>query len=97
MVNADDIQIKMAQGAKPGEGGQLPGHKVHLHGARRRPAPDRRNTRQDTRTRKGSKWTRRMSTGCAGSIATTCGTRGRRWTPGWPRTSWSSNAPTDVG
>ncbi|MFE0224178.1 glutamate synthase central domain-containing protein, partial [Streptomyces albidoflavus] len=27
LVNADDIQIKMAQGAKPGEGGQLPGHK----------------------------------------------------------------------
>nr|MBP6362390.1 glutamate synthase subunit alpha [Novosphingobium sp.] len=26
--NADDVQIKMAQGAKPGEGGQLPGHKV---------------------------------------------------------------------
>ncbi len=28
LVNADSIQIKMAQGAKPGEGGQLPGHKV---------------------------------------------------------------------
>ncbi|MDR1852982.1 MAG: glutamate synthase large subunit [Propionibacteriaceae bacterium] len=28
LVNADDIQIKMAQGAKPGEGGQLPGPKV---------------------------------------------------------------------
>jgi glutamate synthase (NADPH/NADH) large chain len=28
LVSADDIQIKMAQGAKPGEGGQLPGHKV---------------------------------------------------------------------
>ena len=28
LVNATDIQIKMAQGAKPGEGGQLPGHKV---------------------------------------------------------------------
>jgi len=28
LVNADDIQIKMAQGAKPGEGGQLPGKKV---------------------------------------------------------------------
>ena len=28
LVNADDIQIKMAQGAKPGEGGQLPAHKV---------------------------------------------------------------------
>src|SRR5262245_41918027 len=27
LVNADDLQIKMAQGAKPGEGGQLPGHK----------------------------------------------------------------------
>jgi len=29
LVNADDIQIKMAQGAKPGEGGQLPGKKVY--------------------------------------------------------------------
>ncbi len=29
LVNADDIQIKMAQGAKPGEGGHLPGHKVY--------------------------------------------------------------------
>jgi glutamate synthase (NADPH/NADH) large chain len=29
LVNADDIQIKMAQGAKPGEGGQLPGTKVY--------------------------------------------------------------------
>jgi glutamate synthase (NADPH) large chain len=31
LVNADDIQIKMAQGAKPGEGGQLPGYKVDKH------------------------------------------------------------------
>src|SRR5262245_6815277 len=29
LVNADDLQIRMAQGAKPGEGGQLPGHKVY--------------------------------------------------------------------
>jgi glutamate synthase domain-containing protein 2/glutamate synthase domain-containing protein 3 len=29
LVNGDDLQIKMAQGAKPGEGGQLPGHKVY--------------------------------------------------------------------
>ena len=29
LTNADEIQIKMAQGAKPGEGGQLPGHKVN--------------------------------------------------------------------
>ena len=28
VINADELQIKMAQGAKPGEGGQLPGHKV---------------------------------------------------------------------
>ncbi len=43
LVNADDVQIKMAQGAKPGEGGQLPGHKVYpwiaktasLHAGRR--------------------------------------------------------------
>ncbi|MBM3264565.1 MAG: glutamate synthase subunit alpha, partial [candidate division Zixibacteria bacterium] len=31
LVNASDLQIKMAQGAKPGEGGQLPGHKVFEH------------------------------------------------------------------
>lgn len=29
LINADELQIKMAQGAKPGEGGQLPGHKVN--------------------------------------------------------------------
>ena len=29
LINAQDLQIKMAQGAKPGEGGQLPGHKVY--------------------------------------------------------------------
>jgi glutamate synthase domain-containing protein 2/glutamate synthase domain-containing protein 3 len=29
LVNADEMQIKMAQGAKPGEGGELPGHKVN--------------------------------------------------------------------
>ncbi|MGB1260519.1 MAG: glutamate synthase large subunit, partial [Akkermansiaceae bacterium] len=29
LVNADELEIKMAQGAKPGEGGQLPGHKVN--------------------------------------------------------------------
>ncbi|MBK6296844.1 MAG: glutamate synthase large subunit [Sphingomonadales bacterium] len=34
LVNADDIQIKMAQGAKPGEGGQLPGDKVDKNIAR---------------------------------------------------------------
>jgi glutamate synthase (NADPH/NADH) large chain len=34
LVNADDIQIKMAQGAKPGEGGQLSGIKVYPHIAR---------------------------------------------------------------
>jgi glutamate synthase domain-containing protein 2/glutamate synthase domain-containing protein 1/glutamate synthase domain-containing protein 3 len=31
LVNADQLQIKMAQGAKPGEGGQLPGHKVDAY------------------------------------------------------------------
>ncbi|ADI11066.1 putative glutamate synthase large subunit [Streptomyces bingchenggensis BCW-1] len=36
LVNSDDIQIKMAQGAKPGEGGQLPGHKVYPWVARTR-------------------------------------------------------------
>jgi glutamate synthase domain-containing protein 2/glutamate synthase domain-containing protein 1/glutamate synthase domain-containing protein 3 len=34
LVNADELQIKMAQGAKPGEGGQLPGHKVDAEIAR---------------------------------------------------------------
>ncbi len=36
LVNADEIQIKIAQGAKPGEGGQLPGHKVSTIIARTR-------------------------------------------------------------
>ncbi|PJK21152.1 glutamate synthase large subunit [Mycolicibacterium goodii] len=36
LVNATDIQIKMAQGAKPGEGGQLPGYKVYPDIARTR-------------------------------------------------------------
>ena len=36
LVNATDIQIKMAQGAKPGEGGQLPGAKVNAHIAKTR-------------------------------------------------------------
>jgi glutamate synthase (NADPH/NADH) large chain len=36
LVHSDDIQIKMAQGAKPGEGGQLPGHKVYPWVARTR-------------------------------------------------------------
>ncbi len=34
LVNADELQIKIAQGAKPGEGGQLPGRKVDKHIAR---------------------------------------------------------------
>jgi glutamate synthase domain-containing protein 3 len=34
LVNCDELQIKMAQGAKPGEGGQLPGHKVDQYIAR---------------------------------------------------------------
>jgi len=34
LVNAEDLQIKIAQGAKPGEGGQLPGHKVNEEIAR---------------------------------------------------------------
>ncbi len=36
LVNADDLQIKISQGAKPGEGGQLPGNKVHPWIARTR-------------------------------------------------------------
>ncbi len=38
LVNADELQIKIAQGAKPGEGGQLPGHKVDKHIAKTRHA-----------------------------------------------------------
>ncbi|MCC7452420.1 MAG: glutamate synthase large subunit [Anaerolineae bacterium] len=38
LVNAAELQIKIAQGAKPGEGGQLPGHKVDKHIARTRHA-----------------------------------------------------------
>jgi len=38
LVNADELQIKIAQGAKPGEGGQLPGHKVNRWIARVRNA-----------------------------------------------------------
>ena len=41
LVDADQLQIKVAQGAKPGEGGQLPGHKVDARSracATRRPA-----------------------------------------------------------
>jgi glutamate synthase (NADPH) large chain len=38
LINADEIQIKIAQGAKPGEGGQLPGHKVDVYIARTRHA-----------------------------------------------------------
>lgn len=34
LVNADELQVKVAQGAKPGEGGQLPGHKVSVEIAR---------------------------------------------------------------
>ena len=36
LINADELQIKVAQGAKPGEGGQLPGHKVDHYIARLR-------------------------------------------------------------
>ncbi len=40
LVNAEEIQIKLAQGAKPGEGGQLPGHKVdEIIGATRHSTP----------------------------------------------------------
>ena len=39
LVNSDMMQIKMAQGAKPGEGGQLPGHKVDAVIAKVRHSP----------------------------------------------------------
>ena len=42
LVNADELQIKMAQGAKPGEGGQLPGHKVDDFIAQDAPLDSRR-------------------------------------------------------
>ncbi len=57
LVNADDIQIKIAQGAKPGEGGQLPGHKVNAQIARVRHSTPasvssrRRRTTISTRSR----------------------------------------------
>ncbi|MGE5278640.1 MAG: glutamate synthase large subunit [Acidobacteriota bacterium] len=40
LMSADELQIKMAQGSKPGEGGQLPGHKVAPHIARLRHSPE---------------------------------------------------------
>ena len=40
LVSAEELQIKMAQGSKPGEGGQLPGHKVAPHIARLRHSPE---------------------------------------------------------
>ena len=46
LVNADDLQIKMAQGAKPGEGGQLPGHKVYPWIAQDAPLDARRRPDQ---------------------------------------------------
>ncbi len=57
LVNADDIQIKMAQGAKPGEGGQLPPNKVYPWIARTRTRPrawgssHRRRTTTSTRSK----------------------------------------------
>ncbi len=43
LAHADELQIKMAQGSKPGEGGQLPGHKVSAEIARlRHTQPGRR-------------------------------------------------------
>ena len=43
LVNADELQIKIAQGAKPGEGGQLPGHKVDEVDRARAPLDARRD------------------------------------------------------
>jgi glutamate synthase (ferredoxin) len=40
LMSAEELQIKMAQGSKPGEGGQLPGHKVASHIARFRHSPE---------------------------------------------------------
>ena len=61
LVNADDLQIKMAQGAKPGEGGQLPGQRRSTRGSprpgTRRPGSGssaRRRTTTSTRSRTSS-------------------------------------------
>ena len=57
LTKSDDIQIKMAQGAKPGEGGQLPGHKVYPWVAKTRHSTPgvglitRRRTTTSTRSR----------------------------------------------
>jgi glutamate synthase domain-containing protein 2 len=42
LANSDQIQIKMAQGAKPGEGGELPGFKVGKEGGREGGREERR-------------------------------------------------------
>ena len=61
LTNADDLQIKMAQGAKPGEGGQLPGAKVYPWIAQtrhstpgRRAHQPRRRTTTSTRSKTSS-------------------------------------------
>jgi hypothetical protein len=98
LVNADQLQIKMAQGAKPGEGGQLPGHKVDSYiGRIRHSTPGvgssrRRRTTTSTRSRTSS------------SSSTTCAarTRARRSRSsssprsGWGRSrrAWPRRTPT---
>ena len=58
LINAEVLQIKIAQGAKPGEGGQLPGHKVNdmiarvaLRARRASASSRRRRTTTSTRSR----------------------------------------------
>src|SRR2546425_9267091 len=51
LVHAKELQIKMAQGAKPGEGGQLPGHKVDETIAKLRYRSEERRVGKECRSR----------------------------------------------
>ncbi len=85
LVNADELQIKMAQGAKPGEGGQLPGHKVYpwiaagalLH-AGRRPDQPTAAPRHLLDRRPGAAHPRPQELEPAGAHQREAGRRGRR-------------------
>jgi glutamate synthase (NADPH/NADH) large chain/glutamate synthase (ferredoxin) len=85
LVNADQLQIKMAQGAKPGEGGQLPGHKVDKYiGWVRHTTPGvGLISPPPTTTSTPSRTSSSSSTTCA---ARTRGVRSR--SSSWPRSAW---------
>ena len=101
LVNADDIQIKIAQGAKPGEGGQLPGHKVYPWIAKTRfstpgVGPDlaRRRTTTSTRSRTSPSSSTTSRTPTRGRACTSSSSR--RWAsarsrPGCPRRTPTSS------